>query len=111
MKATGDDQVGVWSRPIRGGSFDLGVLPIEMAEDLLAVPAGRAAGAIGVDLRKARGMVERLARLVEPPEVLQRVLRGQHPLDLAALAALQRLATLHPPVIHRLVLFVPSFLP
>src|SRR5258706_14319629 len=106
MKATGDDQVGVWSRPIRGGSFDLGVLRIEMAEDLLAVPAERAAGAIGVDLRKARGMVERLARLVEPPEVPQRVLRREHQLDLAALAALQRLARLYPHVMHRLVLVV-----
>src|SRR5437868_351075 len=75
---------------------------IAAAENLFAFLAERNAGAVFFDLLQRAHMAQRLAGSREALQHRERLARGVHQLDLAARAALERLARRDPQGMHRL---------
>ena len=90
--------------------MDLEILRIGAAEDLLALLAKRDAGTVFLDFVQRTHMAQRLARGGEVLQHAERVARGVHQLDLAAGAALERLARCDPKRMHGFVRVVRALL-
>ena len=107
----GDQIVARLPALLRIAPVDLEVRRVAAPEDARALASLGPAGAVGGNLDQAHGVFEGAARLGEAREVRERLARGVDQLDLAALAARERLSRLDPEVVDRLGGVVRAFLP